>query len=32
MRYLIIDLGIYGTKLARDLTALGNQVIGADIK
>lgn len=32
MRYLIIGLGIYGTNLARDLTTLGNQVIGADIK
>lgn len=32
MKYLIIGLGIYGTNLARDLTALGNEVIGADIK
>lgn len=31
MKYLIIGLGIYGTNLARDLTALGNEVIGADI-
>lgn len=29
MRYLIIGLGIYGTNLARDLTDLGNEVIGA---
>lgn len=32
MRYLIIGLGIYGTNLARDLTDLGHEVIGADIK
>lgn len=32
MKYLIIGLGIYGTNLAHDLTALGNEVIGADIK
>lgn len=31
MRYLIIGLGIYGSNLARDLTALGHEVIGADI-
>lgn len=32
MRYLIIGLGIYGSNLARDLTAMGHEVIGADIK
>lgn len=32
MKYLIIGMGIYGTNLARDLTALGNEVIGADVK
>ncbi|MDE5634306.1 MAG: TrkA family potassium uptake protein [Muribaculaceae bacterium] len=32
MRYLIIGLGIYGTNLARDLTDLGNEVIGADVR
>lgn len=30
MRYVIIGLGIYGSNLARDLTALGHEVIGAD--
>lgn len=30
MRYIIIGLGIYGENLARDLTALGHEVIGAD--
>lgn len=30
MRYLIIGLGIYGTNLAKDLTDLGHEVIGAD--
>lgn len=30
MRYLIIGLGIYGENLARDLTAMGHEVIGAD--
>ena len=30
MRYLIIGLGIYGTNLARDLTDMGHEVIGAD--
>lgn len=32
MRYLIIGLGIYGSNLARDLTDMGHEVIGADIK
>ncbi len=32
MRYLIIGLGIYGINLAKDLTDLGHEVIGADIK
>lgn len=32
MRYLIIGLGIYGTNLAKDLTDLGHEVIGADFK
>lgn len=32
MRYLIIGLGIYGTNLAIDLTNLGHEVIGADIR
>lgn len=31
MRYLIIGLGIYGSNLARDLTNMGHEVIGADI-
>lgn len=30
MRYLIIGLGIYGSSLARDLTNMGHEVIGAD--
>lgn len=30
MRYIIIGLGIYGTNLALDLTALGHEVVGAD--
>lgn len=30
MRYLIIGLGIYGSNLARDLTEMGHEVIGAD--
>ena len=30
MRYIIIGLGIYGANLARDLTAMGHEVIGAD--
>lgn len=30
MRFLIIGLGIYGSNLARDLTDMGHQVIGAD--
>lgn len=30
MRYLILGLGIYGSNLARDLTDLGHEVIGAD--
>lgn len=30
MRYLIIGLGIFGENPALDLTALGNEVIGAD--
>lgn len=30
MRYLIIGLGIYGENLARDLTDMGHEVIGAD--
>lgn len=30
MKILIIGLGIYGSNLARDLTALGNEIIGAD--
>lgn len=32
MRFLIIGLGIYGRNLAIDLTGLGHEVIGADIK
>lgn len=32
MRFLIIGLGIYGYNLATDLTALGHEVIGADIR
>lgn len=32
MRYLVIGLGIYGTNLAKDLTDMGHEVIGADIK
>lgn len=30
MRFLIIGLGIYGSNLARDLTDMGHEVIGAD--
>lgn len=30
MRYLIIGLGIYGTNLAKDLTDMGHEVVGAD--
>ena len=30
MRYLVIGLGIYGTNLAIELTAMGHEVIGAD--
>ncbi|MBD5324623.1 MAG: TrkA family potassium uptake protein [Bacteroides sp.] len=32
MRYLIIGLGIYGSNLAIDLTNMGHEVIGADVK
>lgn len=32
MRYIIIGLGIYGENLARDLTDMGHEVIGVDIK
>lgn len=32
MRYLIIGLGIYGANLARDLTDMGHEVIGADLR
>lgn len=31
MRYLVIGLGIYGSNLARDLTEMGHEVIGADV-
>lgn len=31
MRYLVIGLGIYGSNLAIDLTAMGHEVIGADV-
>ncbi len=30
MKYLVIGLGIYGSNLARDLTDMGHEVIGAD--
>lgn len=30
MKYIIIGLGIYGSNLARNLTAMGNEVIGVD--
>ncbi|MEG1839246.1 MAG: NAD-binding protein, partial [Bacteroidaceae bacterium] len=30
MKYIIIGLGNYGGMLATDLSALGNEVIGAD--
>lgn len=30
MRYIVIGLGIFGDNLARDLTDMGNEVIGAD--
>lgn len=32
MKYLIIGLGIYGSNLAIDLTDMGHEVVGADIK
>lgn len=32
MRYLIIGLGIYGSNLARNLTAMGHEVIGVDVR
>lgn len=32
MKYIIIGLGIYGENLARDLTDMGHEVIGADIR
>ncbi|MCC8037340.1 MAG: TrkA family potassium uptake protein [Bacteroidales bacterium] len=32
MRFLIIGLGIYGANLAKDLTDMGHEVIGADIR
>ena len=32
MKYLIIGLGIYGSNLAIDLTEMGAEVIGADIR
>lgn len=31
MKFLIIGLGIYGANLAKDLTALGHEVIAADV-
>ena len=30
MKYLVIGLGIYGSNLAKDLTDMGHEVIGAD--
>lgn len=30
MKYCIIGLGIYGSNLAKDLTAMGHEVVGAD--
>lgn len=32
MKYLIIGLGIYGENLARDLTDMGHEVIGVDVR
>lgn len=32
MKCLIIGLGIYGSNLAKDLTAVGHEVIGADVR
>ncbi len=32
MKCLIIGLGIYGANLAKDLTEVGHEVIGADVK
>ncbi len=32
MKYLVIGLGIYGSNLAIDLTDMGHEVVGADIK
>lgn len=31
MKYIIIGLGLYGTALAEEFTAMGHEVIGADI-
>ncbi|MDE7388514.1 MAG: NAD-binding protein, partial [Muribaculaceae bacterium] len=32
MKILIIGLGIYGSNLAKDLTDIGHEVIGSDVK
>lgn len=32
MKYIIIGLGIYGSNLSLDLTALGHEIVGVDIK
>lgn len=32
MKYLVIGLGIYGANLARDLTDMGHEVVGADVE
>lgn len=32
MKYIIIGMGIYGSNLARDLTDMGHEVVGVDIR
>ena len=32
MKYIVIGLGNYGGKLAEELTVLGHEVIGVDVR